>query len=328
MVRRIASVCVLACLASPANAEQAAPPKLNKAQREALHAVVSAVDAAAAAAETSDATWQTHTLRASDGSHYVAFSASSPGAPLPPTPVVLYVRLASRAAPATPTAERSAVMEWLQGLRNHPLPLRPAQAMSVPSGELPVGGTTTMSTRQAGAGESSAALALVSRHAERERDRKAERDRQRKAELDGSQPALPNPLFPFEDFDVAANAIVTASGVPILQRGVTAGPGDYDLYVGWVNAADRSATVRVLKKTLTLPAARSVGVALSSIILADAVSVRDTAYPAGEQTAHPYAIGATDITPASDEIFTSAERLALVVQVINPQPTPTGKPDV
>ena len=61
-------------------------------------------------------------MRASDGSHYVAFSLEPPpGRELPKGPVVLYVRLAT----ATPNGaasiiERSAIREWLSGTRLDP----------------------------------------------------------------------------------------------------------------------------------------------------------------------------------------------------------------
>ena len=56
--------------------------------------------------------------------------------------------------------------------------------------------------------------------------------------------------------------------------------------------------------------------------------MRDTPYPASEQASHPYSIGVTEIAPAADAVFTSDENINIVFQVINPQPSERGKPDV
>src|SRR5688572_9325084 len=86
------------CCASIAAAQQ--PPELSKDQRALLQAMVAAVDAAAAAPDTDANAWHTHVLRASDGSHYVAFSvASTVDRPIPTAPLIMYVRLATVSAP-------------------------------------------------------------------------------------------------------------------------------------------------------------------------------------------------------------------------------------
>ena len=67
---------------------------------------------------------------------------------------------------------------------------------------------------------------------------------------------------------------------------------------------------------------------MSSVVIADDVKTRVVPYPPAEQSAHPYTIGATEITPARDAVFTRDERLAVAFQVINARPSDTGKPDV
>ena len=58
-------------------------------------------------------------MRASDGSHYVAFTAQPSAAmPLPAGPALLYVRLA-HASPSR-LGERSQIREWLAGTRADP----------------------------------------------------------------------------------------------------------------------------------------------------------------------------------------------------------------
>ena len=116
---RLAAAIVTTCLCLPAEAQT---PNLTRPQRELLQAIVTAVDAAAAQPETADLDWQHHILRASDGSHYVAFSVEPPqAASLPAGPVLLYIRLATAAVPGSAgLVERSMVREWLAGSRIDP----------------------------------------------------------------------------------------------------------------------------------------------------------------------------------------------------------------
>ena len=53
-----------------------------------------------------------------------------------------------------------------------------------------------------------------------------------------------------------------------------------------------------------------------------------SSYTADQQTAHPYAIGGTEIDPAPDYVFTNDERLSVAFQVFNAAPSAMGKPDV
>ena len=82
MIAAIARVLLVSgCLGVAATAAAQSPPQLSKDQRTLLQAVVVAVDAAAAANQppSTDVSWQLHVLRASDGSHYVAFSVEQIG---------------------------------------------------------------------------------------------------------------------------------------------------------------------------------------------------------------------------------------------------------
>jgi hypothetical protein len=67
---------------------------------------------------------------------------------------------------------------------------------------------------------------------------------------------------------------------------------------------------------------------LSSIIVADGITVRQQPYDSFQQRAHPYAIGLTDIKPARDATFTSSQQIAVAFQIVNPGASPSGKPDV
>ncbi len=82
--------------------------------------MVSAVDAASAATETDDAAMRTHVLRASDGSHYVAYSITpSSSSPLPTGRPRSTCGSRPRAI-ASQRPERSVVREWLAGSSRPP----------------------------------------------------------------------------------------------------------------------------------------------------------------------------------------------------------------
>jgi len=159
MRTRLAALIVTTCLCGSALAQSPAPD-LTRQQRDLLQAIVAAVDAAATQPETSDLKWQDHVLRASDGSHYVAFSAQPPAATsLPAGPVVLYLRLATATpAGAQRIAERSPVREWLAGKRIDPRLLPNNRGIAI--GEMPIMGETSIRRSGRGSDESSSASSV------------------------------------------------------------------------------------------------------------------------------------------------------------------------
>ncbi len=315
---------VFVCLSAATVATAQAPPELSKAQRSLLQSVVLAVDAAAAQPDTPDLDWPVHVMRASDGSHYVAFSVAPP-APhqLPAGPVVLYLRLATAATGVTTQTERSAIRDWLVGRRVDPR-LLPGRGIAV--GEMPAFGAGAIAVRGSTPSSGSTDLKLMEMERERARQNKEDRDRVRRAELEGQAMGLRETL-PFEDFDLAS-ASTAGNGDRIISRAFTAGPGDYHLFVAWADPAAKPARIQVFRRSLNLPAATTTELTISSVIVADSVSVRDVPYSPAEQAAHPYTIGPTEIIPARDVSFTPAERLAVAFQIINARPGATGKPDV
>lgn len=319
----------LALVASPvAAAAQAKAPNLSRTQKQALLAAVTAARDAVPMAE--DGHWQMHLLRASDGSHYVAFSMEAPSDLTPTERLVLYVRLQPRPTdpPASTTPPRSAVEEWLKGERGDPLPMRARRVVTVPSGELPMGGTAATMTRD-GSGQNSAAIALMERQLQKQRDEEAARARARREELEGKA-KVPLNLMPFEDFEVGAHVVAAAGRPPVFQRALTAGPGDYDVVVAWSVVDDRDRPLRsgARRHAISLPPVQTEGLSLGSVILADAIRARAEMYSSDQQTAHPYAIGGTEIDPAPDAVFTNDERLSIAFQIFNAAPSTTGKPDV
>src|SRR5690349_19100464 len=113
--RLVSAAVLITCICSSAAAQTNAP-NLTRQQKAHLEQLISAVDRAALLAPAPPSSeWLTHVLRASDGSHYVAFSFAPPPEELPPTPIVIYVRLATANVPGETTVlERSVVRDWLQ----------------------------------------------------------------------------------------------------------------------------------------------------------------------------------------------------------------------
>jgi hypothetical protein len=251
---------VVITAAAPVAAQQAQAPTLSRHERTAMQALVKAADAPAA--ETmAEGDWPIHVLRASDGSHYVAFSLYRVEGLRPDEPLLLYVRLATRSAGHEATAERSAVAEWLAG--QSPVPALPRRGLAF--GEMPTYGAAGIAQR--GASLQAQNLQILELERERARQKDEAQARARKASLEGSETARPpRPLLPFEDFDLRARAAVDTSGQPVIRRSLTAGPGNYELTVAWIEAdADLSKGVRVARRAITLPPALTTGLALSTV---------------------------------------------------------------
>jgi Tetratricopeptide repeat len=321
----VLTMAMAALVARPAASQQPEAPDLTRDQRATLRAIVVAVDEAASASGPSSVEWPVHTLRASDGSHYVAFSLVAPPGLAPNQRVALYVRLATRRVEGvTTTPERSAVAEWLAGQRSTPaLP----KERGIAFGEMPTYGAGSIASRGTVGPQG---LQLLEMERERARERREARDRERKATLEGEAQRSARPLLPFEDFDLGASSATDSGGAPVIRRSLTAGPGDYVLSVAWVDATanDAARAVKVLQRPLSLPIASTSEFALSSVIIADSVGVQQTPLRSDEQSRRPYSIGPIEVVPARDAVLMSNEALSLVVQVINPRAAPDGKPDV
>lgn len=323
-VRRSAAIvttCLcLTFLAAPAGAQS---PELSKNQKELLTAMIAAVDASASADETRDATLRTHVLRASDGSHYVALSAVPPvSAAVPSTPMPLYIRLATAPTVQAQRPERSLIREWLAGAQATPPPIARS---GIALGEMPImGPASTVGEQRLRVTQQMADINAIDLERRRAREREAAQQRQRRAELEGRAAASSESL-PFEDFDFAATASART-----IQRALTTGPGSYFLYLAWADpaAAKPADSIHVVKKRLTLPAATTTDLTVGSVILADRIQTRASAYTPAQQGSHPYAMGTTEIVPALDTTFADTESLSAIFQVINAQTSSNGKPNV
>lgn len=318
----LVSALVLASASS--GAAQAPQRELSRPQRAALQAIVAALDATPPQSSILDEDWPLHVLRASDGSHYVAFSLHGQEGLASGRPLVFYVRLATARSSAR---ERSAVAEWLAG--QTPMPQQGQRGIAF--GDMPTFGAGSVATR--GPGAQSQTLQLLELQRERAREKREAEQRRRRAELEGAgteTATTARALLPFEDFDVRALDAPEPGAPPVLRRSFTAGPGEYELAVGWADpsARDVASSVRIARRRLVLPPASTTELALSTPIVADAVSLRDAPRAPSDQTAFPYSLGALDIVPARDHRLTPEEHLTVVVQVINARGTPDGMPDV
>jgi hypothetical protein len=73
----------------------------------------------------------------------------------------------------------------------------------------------------------------------------------------------------------------------------------------------------ILKRTLVVPDFWDDRLAVSSLILAKAVTPLKGPLPAAQQIEHPYTLGQTEVVPVTAPSFTTAEALSVVFQVSN-----------
>ena len=239
---RLAAALVTTCLCGAAFAQTPAP-NLTRQQRELLTAIVTAVDAAAAQPETNDFNWQHHIMRASDGSHYVAFSVEPPPTPLPPGPACCIVRLAT--ASRRRQRDRRAIADPGVACRK---PHRSTLAAAAAASRLARcrSWARLASTRAA---QRRRPVTTISADGDGTRTRAAEQDdttssaaRARRQGAVGTKHAAVRRLR-------FRSRSARADGTRIITRAFTAGPGDYDLFLAWARSGviQAGCTVRVVR---------------------------------------------------------------------------------
>ena len=228
----------------PPQARQTAP-RLSRQQRATLESggrrpsIRRAADAGAGLAVE----WQVHVLRASDGSHYVALRgrgqrprrAEGAGHPLRAAGVARGARRHHRGAAigGDGVAARQ---------RSDPLPMSAGRSMTVPQGEMPIGGAAAVRRRRSPPTSSNALRYMDRQREQAAREREARREEApRRARECRPQPALPA-IHPFEDFE-SRPASTRRRAAPPSCAACAAGPGDFDLYVA-LGRAGRPATGR------------------------------------------------------------------------------------
>lgn len=326
---RIASV-MLAGVALAGQEGLVQEKRLEEGQRNEILALIKAVDDAAAGRGTAamaPRVWETHVLEGAGGAAYVPMTVSldPPAAAFPAAAV--YVRVVSR-GPGT-VAEKSGLREWLaaDALRGMPRPPAMQGFMLINPEEMPVGGPAMTYGNSPGNAQlaqgSFTALALMSR----ENENAATKDKDRAETAEKAQAGTF--VYPFEDFDFLNLATMGAPADRRIRRAVAVPPGDYDVYLAVRERADRGSAPRVIvyKHDINLPPFPE-GLATSSVILASSMRSLTLPYPPSLQSAHPYALGWTEMTPSLDGKFSDQQNLGVAFQVLNPVPDQSRKPDV
>ena len=295
----------------------AGPPArkpLDSRQRDAVLALVKAVDAAqeADAASHEALAWDAHVLKSGEQTAYVPFRLTHNGAADGFTSTVMYVRAVTRRDGMRASEERSYLREWL--VRAGDVPKRMAETVFVGPGEMPVGGPATSSSRRAisAPAEALAVLALQ----QRAFDKQAAADAAAKKKLETRER---DPLrFAFEDYYLVDGTSARVAGARVFERAMTLPPGEYDIFVGLLDRArDKTSSSAILKQTLVVPDFWNDRLAVSSLILAQAVTPLKAPLAPAKQIEHPYTLGQTEVVPVAASSFSNSEALSVVFQISN-----------
>jgi hypothetical protein len=298
----------------PAPAGAAGPPRrkpLDAKQREAVLAVIKAVDSAQEADSSFDdaLAWDGHVLKAGGESAYVPFRITHSGAAEGFTSALMYVRAVTRRDGRRAAEEHSFLRDWLA--RGHDMPAKMPETIFIGPGEMPVGGPATASGRRAiqAPAEALAVLALQQRAFEKQKA--ADAAAKKKEETKERDPFR----FAFEDYYLVDR---TARDPRVFERAMTLPPGEYDVYVALLDRAQaRTSSPAILKRSLVVPNFWNDELAVSSLILAKAVTPLKSALAPAQQVEHPYTFGQTEIVPVPSTLFTTDDVLSVVFQMSN-----------
>src|SRR4029453_19000519 len=174
--RSVGALICVACLPGlyVRTATAAAPPArkpLGIDERNAVLSLIKAVDVAQETDVTANdrVAWDSHVLRSGNQTGYLPFRLTRDALERPKSAVV-YVRAVSRHDGMRSRDERSTARDWL--LRGNHVPPR-METVYVGTGELPVGGPATNTTRQSVSSANQALTVLALQHRELERQRTA-----------------------------------------------------------------------------------------------------------------------------------------------------------
>ncbi len=232
--------------------------------------------------------WEGHFFKGAERDTYVPFSVAIDEHSASPRSFIVYVRVMERGS-----------VEHAPGGRV------PWGVLSIPPGEMPVGGVAVRHRRTSRYGEASAVLQML------DRDREA--------------------LSPYVFEDAAFVEVEPGDAVrPYrLRRALAVPPGEYDLYVVVrETAAPLGARTGVLARPLLVPDLNGPALELSSLIVAERVESLPAPLVRRMQSRRPYAIGSIDIMPASSPSFAAEDEPTLVFQIYNASLDARHKPDV
>ena len=295
----------------------AGPPArtpLDSRQREAVLSLIKAVDTAqvADAAFNDGLAWDSHVLKSGNQTAYIPFRVTHHGAGDGFTSTIVYVRAVTRRDGMRASDEHSFLRDWLA--RGGDLPQRMSETVFVGPGEMPVGGPATGSSRRSIAAPAEALAVLELQQRAYDKQAAANAAAKKRLETKERDPFR----FAFEDYYLVDAKAARAAGARVFERAMTLPPGEYDIFVGLLDRArEKTSSPAILKQTLVVPDFWNDRLALSSLILAKAVTPLKAALAPTQQIEHPYTLGQTEVVPVSTPSFTPADALSVVFQVSN-----------
>ena len=297
----------------PAGAGGPPPRKpLDARQREAVLLLIKAVDAAQEADAASDEAlaWDGHILKSGDQTAYLPFRLTHTAAD-GFTSAVIYVRAVTRRGGMRASEEHSFLRDWLA--RGNDVPPRMGETVYVGPGEMPVGGPAAGSTRRAIAAPAEALAVLALQQRAFDKQKAAAAEAKKKTETKERDPFR----FAFEDYYLA-DTKSRAAGARVYERAMTLPPGEYDIFVGLLDRASaKTSSPAILKRTLVVPDFWNDRLAVSSLILAKAVTPLKGPLSPAQQSEHPYTLGQTEVVPVAVPSFTTDDALSVVFQMAN-----------
>jgi len=287
---------------------------LDSRQREAVLSLIKAVDAAQEADAPSHEAlaWDGHVLKSGDQTAYVPYRLTHNGAADGFTSTVMYVRAVTRRDGMRAAEEHSFLREWLA--RGGDVPRRISETVYVGPGEMPVGGPATSSSRRAISAPAEALAVLALQQRAFEKQKAADAAAKKKLEMKERDPFR----FAFEDYYLVDTKSARRADARVYERAMTLPPGEYDIFVGLLDRANtKTSSPAILKRTLVVPDFWDDRLAVSSLILAQAVTPLKAPLTPVQQLEHPYTLGQTEVVPVTAASFRTDEALSVVFQMSN-----------
>jgi hypothetical protein len=306
-----------AALSSRPAAGAAGPPARKPLDAKQLDAVLSLIKAVDQVQETDAAShealaWDGHVLKSGDQTAYVPFRLTHQAPADGATSTVMYVRAVTRRDGRRASEEHSFLRDWLT--RGGDIPKRMGETVSVGPGEMPVGGPAASSGRRSIAAPAEALAVLALQQRAYEKQKAADAEAKKKQETRERDPFR----FAFEEYYLVGGKTARAAESRVYERAMTLPPGEYDIFVGLLDRG-RAATAEpaILRRTLVVPDFWNDRLAVSSLILARAVTPLKAPLAPAQQAEHPYTFGRTEVVPVAAPSFRTDENLSVVFQMSN-----------
>lgn len=288
---------------------------LDQVERAALLALLRAVDVAQETDATSGEAalqWDSHVLKSVNQTAYVPFRLTLNGLSDGFKSAAMYVRVVSRHDGYRSSEERSALHDWVVRATPVTAPLR--ETVVVGPGELPVGGPGVMAGRRSIQAPAEASALLALQRKEYEREKEAAEAARKQEEARRRDPYV----FPFEEYYFFDLKTAHAGNARVVERVIAVPAGEYDVFVGLLDR-DRlkTSSPTILRRTLTVPDFWNQQLAVSSLILVNAVHQLKAPLSARDQREHPYTFGVAEIVPVATPAFASDDVLSVIYQICN-----------